>query len=85
MLVAVLVLIGNERMLRLLFGRAEDSVMQACITYPRISAYPYPALAVYNAGVAGVAYPSLIARLFSAVVITAPCFQKTNGYLSDCG
>ena len=115
-LIAVLVLVGNQSMLRLLFGRVEDSVMQACITYLRISAYSYPALAVYNAGaavyrslgktnvtmylsvvsnlinvvgniigvfvlragVAGVAWPSLIARLFSAVVITALCFQKKN-------
>ena len=115
-LIAVLVLIGNQSMLRLLFGRVEDSVMRACITYLRISAYSYPALAVYNAGaavyrslgktsvtmylsvasnlinvvgniigvfvfhagVAGVAWPSLIARLFSAVVITVLCFQKKN-------
>ena len=115
-LIAVLVLVGNQSMLRLLFGRVEDSVMQACVTYLRISAYSYPALAVYNAGaavyrslgktsvtmylsvasnlinvvgniigvfvlragVAGVAWPSLIARLFSAVVITVLCFQKKN-------
>lgn len=116
MLVAALVLIGNERMLQMMFGRVEDDVMQACITYLRISAYSYPALAIYNsgaamfrsigktsvtmylsvasniiniigniigvfvlrAGVAGVAYPSLIARVFSAVVITGLCFQKKN-------
>ncbi len=115
-IIADLVLVGNQSMLRLLFGRVEDSVMQACITYLRISAYSYPALAVYNAGaavyrslgktsvtmylsiasnlinvvgniigvfvlragVAGVAWPSLIARLFSAVVITVLCFQKKN-------
>ena len=115
-LIAVLVLVGNQSMLRFLFGRVEDSVMQACITYLRISAYSYPALAIYNAGaavyrslgktsvtmylsvasnlinvvgniigvfvlragVAGVAWPSLIARLFSAVVITVLCFQKKN-------
>lgn len=108
----VFVLIGNKGILRLMFGRVEDSVMQACITYLRISAYSYPALAVYNAGaalyrsvgntsvtmylsiasniinvigniigvfilragVAGVAWPSLIARLFSAAVITILCF-----------
>ena len=101
-LIAVMVLIGNEGMLRLMFGKVEDSVMHSCITYLRISAYSYPALAVYNAGaalfrsigktsvtmylsvisniinvignfigvfvlragVAGVAYPSLIARTF---------------------
>jgi putative MATE family efflux protein len=116
MLIAVLILIGNERILLLMFGKVDDSVMQACITYLRISAYSYPALAVYNsgaalfrsigktsvtmylsvasnvinvignligvfvlhAGVAGVAYPSLIARTFSAVVITVLCFRQKN-------
>lgn len=115
-LVSVLVLAWNEEMLRLMFGRVESDVMQACITYLRISAYSYPALAVYNAGaalfrsmgktsvtmylsvasniinvignligvfvlhagVAGVAWPSLIARTFSAVVITMLCFRKKN-------
>ena len=116
LLIAVLVLIGNERMLAALFGKVEDDVMQACITYLRISAYSYPALAIYNsgaalfrsigktsvtmylsvvsniinvignaigvfvlkAGVAGVAYPSLIARSFSAVAITWLCFRESN-------
>ena len=116
LMIAVLVLIGNKGMLRLLFGRVEDSVMDACVTYLRISAYSYPALAIYNsgaavyrslgktnvtmyisvlsniinvvgnvigvfvldAGVAGVAWPSLIARVFSAVVITVLCFRKKN-------
>lgn len=115
-IVAILVLIGNEGMLRLMFGRVEADVMQACVTYLRISAYSYPALAVYNtgaalfrsegktsvtmhlsvisniinvignligvfvlhAGVAGVAWPSLIARAFSAVAITVLCFRRKN-------
>ncbi len=115
-LIALLVCLGRERMLRLLFGKVEEPVMEACVTYLRISAYSYPALAVYNAGaavyrslgktsvtmylsvasniinavgniigvfvlragVAGVAYPSLIARVFSAVVITALCFRAKN-------
>lgn len=115
-IVSAVVLIGNERILRLMFGSVEDSVMQACVTYLRISAYSYPALAIYNsgaavyrslgktkvtmylsvvsniinvvgnligvfalhAGVAGVAYPSLVARVFSAVAITAFCFQEKN-------
>lgn len=114
--ISVAVLAGNEWILRLMFGKVEESVMQACITYLRISAYSYPALAVYNsgaavyrslgktnvtmylsvisnvinvignligvfilhAGVAGVAYPSLIARAFSAVAVTVLCFQKKN-------
>ena len=88
--------------------------MKACVTYLRISAYSYPALAIYNAGaalyrsmaktkvtmyisfaaniinvvgniigvyvlkagVAGVAYPSLISRVFSAIIITVLCFNK---------
>ncbi len=115
-IVSAVVLIGNERILRLMFGSVEDSVMQACVTYLQISAYSYPALAIYNsgaavyrslgktkvtmylsvvsniinvvgnligvfalhAGVAGVAYPSLVARVFSAVAITAFCFQEKN-------
>lgn len=115
-IISVVALIGNEWILCLMFGKVEDSVMQACIIYLRISAYSYPALAVYNsgaavyrslgktnvtmylsvvsniinvagnligvfvlnAGVAGVAYPSLIARIFSAVAITVLCFQKKN-------
>ncbi|MCD7840633.1 MAG: MATE family efflux transporter [Erysipelotrichaceae bacterium] len=110
----IVVLILNKWLLRLLFGQVEDAVMAACITYLRISAYSYPALAIYNAGaamyrsmgktsttmyisiisniinvvgncigvfvmqagVAGVAYPSLIARAFSAIVITVLCFNK---------
>lgn len=114
--VSALVLIGNEKMLRLMFGRVEEDVMQACVIYLCISAYSYPALADYNAGaslfrslgktnvtmylsvasniinvignligvfvlhagVAGVAWPSLVARTFSAVVITVLCFQRKN-------
>ncbi|MCM1153826.1 MAG: MATE family efflux transporter [Roseburia sp.] len=116
-LLGAAVLFGNKAMLRLLFGKVEQSVMEACITYLRISAYSYPALAVYNAGaavyrslgktnvtmyisvvsnvinvagnvlgvfvfhagVAGVAWPSFLARVFSAVVITFLCFREKNG------
>ena len=123
LLIGVLVLVGNKGMLCLLFGKVEDSVMEACVTYLKISAYSYPALAIYNsgaavyrslgktnvtmyvsvlsnvinvvgnvigvfvlnAGVAGVAWPSLIARTFSAVVITVLCFRKKNDvvYITD--
>jgi Na+-driven multidrug efflux pump len=47
-----LVLLGNKWMLGLMFGKVEPDVMQACITYLKISAYSYPALAVYNSGAA---------------------------------
>lgn len=114
--IAVIVLIGNKSMLNLLFGKVDKPVMDACITYLKISAYSYPALAVYNAGaavyrsmgktnvtmylsvisniinvvgniigvfilnagVAGVAWPSFIARMFSAIIITILCFRKKN-------
>jgi putative MATE family efflux protein len=104
----------HRQILRLMFGKVEPEVMEACVIYLRISAYSYPAIAVYNAGaavyrsigktsttmyisvlsniinvignvigvfvlnagVAGVAYPSLAARMFSAVVITGLCFRK---------
>ncbi len=106
----------HKSMLRLLFGRVEPAVMDACIVYLKISVYSYPALAIYNAGaalyrsmgqtratmyisavsniinvvgnligvfvlkagVAGVAWPSLIARVFSAAAITVLCFSKKN-------
>lgn len=111
---AAFVLLFNGSLISMLFGKVEPDVRQACITYLRISAYSYPALAIYNAGaalyrsigktsttmwisvasnliniagdvigififragVAGVAVPSLIARIFSAVVITMLCFGK---------
>ncbi len=114
--IGVAVLVGNRALLSLLFGRVEESVMEACITYLKISAYSYPALAVYNsgaavyrslgktnvtmyvsvfsnminvvgnvmgvfvlnAGVAGVAWPSFLARTFSAVAITVLCFLKKS-------
>lgn len=116
LVIAAAVLIFNERLMRLMFGRVEDDVMAACVTYLRISAYSYPAMAVYNAGaavyrsmgktrttmnlsivanlinivgncvgvfvlhagVAGVAWPSLISRTFTAVAITALCFSREN-------
>ncbi len=117
LMLMILALWGNENILSLLFGRVDRDVMQACVTYLRISAYSYPALAIYNsgaalfrsmgrtdvtmylsaisnvmnivgnligvfilqAGVAGVAYPFLLARTFSAVVITWLCFHEKQG------
>lgn len=114
-LMAVILLL-NRRLLGLLFGEVEGDVMEACVTYLRISAYSYPAIAIYNAGaaiyrsmgktnvtmylslaanginvagnaigvfllhagVAGVAYPSLISRCFSGVAIIVLCFKKSN-------
>lgn len=113
---AIIVLAGNRFIIRLLFRSVEPAVMDACVIYLKISAYSYPALAIYNAGaalyrsigktstsmyisiisniinaigsivgvfvlkagVAGVAYPSLLARIFSAVAITILCFRKFN-------
>ena len=121
--ISLIILFTNESLMRLMFGKVEADVFQACITYLKISAYSYPALAIYNAGaalyrsfgktsttmyisifsniinvggncigvfilhagVAGVAWPSLISRTFSAVVITVLCFSKKNPvrYLKD--
>ncbi len=110
--ISALILVFERPLLRLLFGKVEDDVMAACIEYMRITAYSFPALAIYNAGaamcrsigradvsmyisatanvinvagnvigvfalnagVAGVAYPSLIARAVSAVAVTCYCF-----------
>lgn len=116
LIVATVVLIFNESLMRLMFGQVDPEVMASCVIYLRISAYSYPALAIYSAGaalyrsigktsttmyisiaanvlniigniigvfvlkagVAGVAYPSLIARMFSAVAVTILCFSHKN-------
>lgn len=116
LVISVVILLFHRPMLGLLFGKVEPAVMDACIIYLKISAYSYPALAVYNAGaalyrsmgktsatmyisvasnlinvvgnligvfvlhagVAGVAWPTFLARVFSAVVITVLCFSKKN-------
>ena len=52
LLVSILVLAGNEAMLRFLFGKVDADVMDACVIYLRISALSYPALAIYNTGAA---------------------------------
>ncbi|MDD3921072.1 MAG: MATE family efflux transporter [Eubacteriales bacterium] len=111
-----IVLCFAEAMLRFLFGGVEAEVMSAGMTYIRISAYSYPAIAIYNtgaalyrslgrtgvtmkislgmniinvigntigifvlqAGVAGVAWPSFISRVFAAVVMTVLCVRNSN-------
>ncbi|WP_304528315.1 MATE family efflux transporter, partial [Romboutsia ilealis] len=113
--VSIIVLSFDKVLLTILFGKVENNVMDACMIYLKISAFSYPALAIYNAGaslyrsmaktnmimyisiasniinvigniigvyilkagVAGVAIPSLIARLFSAIVITYLCFNRS--------
>ncbi|MGI6109783.1 MAG: MATE family efflux transporter, partial [Eubacteriaceae bacterium] len=50
--VMVFTLAFNRLILRTLFGSVDDAVMDACITYLNISAYSFPALALYNAGAA---------------------------------
>lgn len=115
--IVLFLLLAGRPLMRVIFGRVEEDVMEACVTYLRISAYSYPALAVYNAGaalyrsigktnvtmyiavvsnlinvtgniigvfvlragVAGVAWPSLIARTFSAIVVTVLGFRTKNG------
>lgn len=115
-MVSVLILLVHRPLLRLLFGSVEPAVMDACIIYLLISAYSYPAVAIYNsgsalyrsmgktnvpmfislvsnviniignvigvfilhAGVAGVAYPTLVARVFSAIVVTLLCFRAKH-------
>ena len=113
MLFAILL---REQLLTLLFGDVENDVMSACLTYLIISAFSFPALAIYNscaelfrsmskanivvyvsflmniinvagnaigifvlhAGVAGVAYPSLISRTVAAIVLLILISSKKN-------
>lgn len=48
--ISVVILLTNASLMRLMFGKVDADVMDACVTYLRISAYSYPALAIYNAG-----------------------------------
>lgn len=45
-------LVFHKGILKLLFGKIEDDVMQACITYFVITLFSFPFLGVYNAGAA---------------------------------
>ena len=110
---AILILVFRQPLLKLLFGKIEPDVMNACEIYLVITTLSLPALAVYDAGAslcrcigktnvtmyisavtnilnvigncvgvlilhlgaAGVAYPSLITRILSAVAVTAYCFN----------
>lgn len=49
---APMLIFGGEGLLKLLFRRIEPDIMDACTTYLQITAFSYPALAVYNAGAA---------------------------------
>lgn len=111
-----LILLFSHQLLSLLFGKIEPAVMKASETYPIITTWSLPALAVYDAGAAlcrsigkvratmyistvanianiigncigvfaldlgaaGVAYPSLLCRLISAVAVTLYCFREKN-------
>lgn len=112
----IAILLFDDQLLSLLFGKVEPEVMSASKTYLIITAWSLPALAVYDAGAAlcrsigkagatmhistvanvvniigncigvflldmgaaGVAYPSLISRVLSAVAVTAYCFREQN-------
>ena len=114
---SAVILIFDNQLLSLLFGKVEPDVMRASETYLIITTWSLPALAVYDAGAAlcrsigkaratmyistvanivniigncvgvfvldlgaaGVAYPSLISRILSAVAVTAYCFREKNG------
>lgn len=119
-LIGIVVMVGvilfNGPLLRLVFGQVENDVMQACVKYMVISAFSFPALAIYNscaglyrsmsktrtimyvsivmnlinvagnaigifvlhAGVAGVAYPSLISRTVAAIIMLIISFNRNN-------
>jgi putative MATE family efflux protein len=115
-LMTVVVLLFGRQMFDLLFGNVETDVLEAGLTYLRISAYSFPFLAVYNgcaglfrsmgktkelmnvsivmniinvvgnaigifvlrAGVAGVAYPSLLSRIFAAAMMFYLSLNEKN-------
>lgn len=105
--IALTALIGNRRLLEVIFGQAEEAVMDNAAIYFRLTALSYPFLALYNScaalyrsmgnsrvsmmvsivmnamnvignavcifglhmGVEGVAIPTLVSRIFAAVVM----------------
>jgi putative MATE family efflux protein len=112
----VLVLLWGRQLFGLLFGKVEADVLEAGLTYLRISAYSFPFLALYNgcaglfrsmgktktlmqvsmvmnainvvgnaigifvlrAGVAGVAYPSLLSRMVAAAAMLVLSCRREN-------
>lgn len=116
LIISIVIILFDESLMRILFGKVDPQVLEACLVYLRISAFSFPAIAIYNAGaalyrsfgntsttmyisiisnvintigniigvfvlhagVSGVAYPSLIARMFSTIAITILCFSKNN-------
>lgn len=115
-IMTILIVLFRTQLLRLLFGKIDADVMNACEVYLLITTLSLPALAVYDAGAAlcrsigktnvtmyisvatniinvagncigvfwlklgaaGVAYPSLISRILSAVAVTVFCFRSQN-------
>lgn len=114
--IALIALIGNRGLLELIFGQAEEAVMDNAAIYFRLTALSYPFLALYNScaalyrsmgnsrvsmtvslmmnglnvvgnaicifglhmGVEGVAIPTLISRVFAAVVMTVLIRKPEN-------
>ncbi|MDE6110409.1 MAG: MATE family efflux transporter [Eubacterium sp.] len=50
--IMIFCLVFHKEILKLLFGKIEDDVMQACITYFVITSFSFPFLGIYNAGTA---------------------------------
>lgn len=51
-IISIVIFLTNASLMRLIFGKVDDDVMSACVTYLKFSAYSYPVLAIYNAGAA---------------------------------
>ncbi len=51
-LIALICLIGNRGILRLIFGAVEESVMEAAVVYFFFTALSFPFIALYNGGAA---------------------------------
>ncbi len=71
-----IVILFKTQMLSLIFGKVDEEVMDACLTYLTITALSYPALAIYNAGASAfrsigktkvTMYVSLISNLINVV------------------
>ncbi len=90
--VTLFCILGGERLLRLIFGAVEDSVMKNAYIYFMITAISYPFLALFSAGAAfyrafgNSKFPMKISVISNVINVTGNAlFIYAFGGCSWCG
>lgn len=52
LIISIIILVFNQQLLNLFFGKVDADVMDACVTYLKITAVSFPMLSIYNSGAA---------------------------------